>query len=124
MPGCYADVVSTFSSATIRSFIGTISIQNNDIDTSVCLNATAFPAPVLVTSSNSVTQALRACGTTDSTVVWLYNTGGSNLTYNLGNLPAWAVANPTSDIINVGDSVGIIVVYSSGTLAGGPQVSN
>lgn len=124
LPGGYADVVITFSSATIGSFTGTISIQNNDIDTSVCLNATAFPAPVLVTSSNSVTQALRACGTTDSTVVWLYNTGGSNLTYNLGNLPAWAVANPTSGIINVGDSVGISVVFSSGTLAGGPQVSN
>ncbi|MBK6988593.1 MAG: PKD domain-containing protein [Bacteroidetes bacterium] len=124
LPGGYADVVITFSSGTVGSFTGTISIQNNDIDTSVCLTASAFPAPVLVTSTNSITQALRACGTTDSLVVWLYNTGGSNLTYNLGNLAAWVTANPTSGVINVGDSVGITLVFSSGTLAGGNQTSS
>lgn len=124
LPGGYADVVITFSSGTVGSFTGTISIQNNDIDTSVCLTASAFPAPILVTSTNSITQALRACGTTDSLVVWLYNTGGSNLTYNLGNLAAWVTANPTSGVINVGDSVGITLVFSSGTLAGGNQTSS
>jgi len=124
LPGGYADVIITFSSGTVGSFTGTISIQNNDIDTSVCLTASAFPAPVLVTSTNSITQALRACGTTDSLVVWLYNTGGSNLTYSLGNLAAWVTANPTSGVINVGDSVGITLVFSSGTLAGGNQTSS
>ena len=124
LPGGYADVIITFSSGTVGSFTGTISIQNNDIDTSVCLTASAFPAPILVTSTNSITQALRACGTTDSLVVWLYNTGGSNLTYNLGNLAAWVTANPTSGVINVGDSVGITLVFSSGTLAGGNQTSS
>ncbi|MBK7573493.1 MAG: hypothetical protein IPI10_18520 [Bacteroidetes bacterium] len=40
--GGYADVVIIFSSGAVRSFTGTISIQNNDIDTSVCLTASAF----------------------------------------------------------------------------------
>lgn len=127
LPGAYTDVIVTFNSGTIGSFTGTISILNNDIDTSICLTGNAVPAPQITTSTNSVSQALPACGTTGSMTFDISNTGVSgaiSLTYSIGALPAWVVASPTSGVIPVGGSVTITLDFSSGILAGGNQITN
>ena len=124
LPGGYADVYVTFSSGTVGSFNGLITVTNNAHDTTVCLTGTTFPAPVVNTSASSVNEALRACGQTGTQTFNINNTGGSDLNFTLGGLPVWVSASPTSGTVMPGGSTTITVTFSSGTLSGGVQSTN
>ena len=119
LPGAYADLVIKFSSATVDTLVGTISIYNNDVDTFIHVYGITYPAPVVTPSVSSLSQPIRACGATDSTTFVITNSGGSDLSYNIGALPSWISATPTSGILSPGISDTIHLNYGSYSFVGG-----
>ena len=126
IPGAYGDVVVTFGSGTLGTFTGTISVLNNDIDTSVCLSGSTFPAPVVNTSASVVSQSLPACGNIGTQTFDIINNGpsGSIMNFTLGNLPPWVSASPTSGTVLPGTPQTITLTFVTGTLAGGLQTAS
>lgn len=124
LPGGFSDITVNFSSATVGTFSGTLSILNNDQDTSICLSGSTFAAPEITTAAG-VTVSLPACGQNTSATFSISNTGGSDLTYSLGSAPAWATINPAGgDTLAPADSSTITLNFASDTLAGGPYTFN
>lgn len=119
IPGASGVVTVGFQSATVGSFSGTVSIPNNDVDTTVCLNATTYPAPDVNPNPGGLTASLRACGDDTTQTFEIQNLGGSDLYYSLGALPVWATANISGDTIAASASQTITITFNSGTLLGG-----
>jgi Zn-dependent metalloprotease len=63
-------------------FSALLSILNNDNDTVICLTGTAFPAPVISISPDTLNITL-SCNDSASTGFYIINTGMSNLDYNI-----------------------------------------
>ncbi|CAN5424575.1 hypothetical protein BH11BAC1_BH11BAC1_03590 [soil metagenome] len=118
-PGTSMVVTVTFHPLTAGAYSGTLLIQNNDNDTTICLNGFAIPAPVIDSIFSTVSQFVPACSATDSTTFTIHNTGGSNLIFTITGVPVWATLSTNSGTIAAGDSLVVTVVYSSGTIAGG-----
>ncbi len=124
LPGTSMVVTVTFHPMTAGAFSGTLLIQNNDNDTTICLNGFAIPAPVIDSIFNPVSQFVQACSGTDSTTFTIHNTGGSNLIFTITGVPSWATLSVNSGTIAAGDSLVITVVMNSGTITGGPISAN
>ena len=124
VPGASGAVTVRFQSSTVGSFSGLISILNNDVDTTVCLNAITYPAPDVNAAPNSVTTNLPACGATTTQTFNVENQGGTDLTYSVSGLPSWASATNTGDTVAPGTSQTVTLTFNSGTLAGGTYTAN
>jgi len=124
LPGAFGNVIVNFNSATVGTFRDTIHILNNDVDTSVCLTATTFPAPIVTPSTSTINNNIRACGASGSSTFDITNTGGSDLIFHLGSLPVWLSANPTADTLAPAASITITLNFGSGTFASGAQQAN
>lgn len=124
LPGGYANVFITFTPPTVGTFNDTVTIINNATDTSFCISGESFPAPVISPSVQTLTHEIRACNAAGTTSFDITNTGGSDLIFNLGNLPAWVTAAPDGDTLAPNASVTINIDYSSGTFSFGPQQAN
>jgi PKD repeat protein len=119
LPGAFRDIVVTFQASTVGTFNGTITIHDNDVDTTLCVTGSTFPAPIVNTSTSSFSQNIPACSQTASTTFDISNTGGSDLTYSISGIPAWMTAVPSSGTIPAGNQTTITLTYNSGTLTGG-----
>jgi PKD repeat protein len=125
LPGAFADIPVTFNSPTLGTQNGTITILNNDNDTSICISATVFPAPVVSISANSVTENLRACSDSGTASFTITNTGGSDLIIsNVSGIPAWMTSSLSTDTIPQGATVTVSLGFASGTMTGGQYVTN
>ncbi|MBL0104806.1 MAG: T9SS type A sorting domain-containing protein [Bacteroidetes bacterium] len=124
LPGQYADIIVNFNSANIGTYSGTITVANSDHDTTMCVSGTTVPAPIVTTSSNNISQSLRACDDLASNSFDITNTGGSDLTWSLGSLPTWLAANPSSGTLIPGQTVTINLDFYSTTLVGGNYNTN
>lgn len=124
LPGTSMVVTVTFHPLTAGAYSGTLLIQNNDNDTTICLNGFAIPAPVIDSLFSTVSQFVPACTGTDSTTFTIHNTGGSNLIFTISGVPSWATISSSGDTIAAGDSLVITVVMNSGTITGGPISAN
>ena len=124
LPGVFADVIVTFNGHTVGTFLDTIHILNNDVDTFVCLSATTFPAPVINASTSSIILNIRACNKTGSVAFNILNTGGSNLIFHLNNLPSWLTAVPESDTLLPASESIITLNFNSAFFPAGPQTTN
>ncbi len=124
LPGAAGNVIVNFSSSTVGTFRDTVHILNNATDTSVCLTATTFPAPIVTPSASSLNNNIRACGATGTATFDISNTGGTDLYFHLGSLPSWVTANPTSDTLAPAASTTITLTFGSGTFASGAQNAN
>ncbi len=124
LPGDSVLVTVTFHPMTPGAFSGTLLIQNNATDTTICLHGFAIPAPHIDSIFSTVSQNVPACTGTDSTTFTIHNTGGSNLIYTISGVPSWATLSSTSGTIAAGDSIVITVVMNSGLISGGPQNAN
>jgi len=120
LPGTSALVTVTFHPLTAGAYSGTLLIQNNDNDTTICLNGFAIPAPVIDAVFNTVLDSVPACQGSDSTTFTIHNTGGSNLIFTIAGVPSWATLSAMGGTIAAGDSMVITVYMSSGTITGGP----
>ncbi|MBP6335078.1 MAG: PKD domain-containing protein, partial [Bacteroidia bacterium] len=118
LPGGFMTVTVTFNSALVGNYSGEIQIDNNDIDTVICVLGSTFAAPAIATNPGSITENLRACGVSNTKTFTIDNTGGTDLTFSLGATPAWLVAAPTSGTVPAGGSTTITLNFSSGTLVG------
>ena len=124
IPGAQGTVNVSFTSNTVGTFNGTISILNNDIDTSVCMSATTFAAPDINTSTSSVSVSIPACGATGTTTFDVANVGGTDLVYTVSNLPSWMTFTTTGDTVTAGSSQTVTLTFNSGTLVGGNYTVN
>jgi hypothetical protein len=125
LPGASANLVIKFrSSGPTDTLMGTITIFNNDVDTTFHVYGITFPAPVVSPSVSSFTQPIRACAAVDSTTLIISNSGGTDLTYSIGALPSWISAAPTSGILSPGISDTIHLNYGSYTFSVGPQTAS
>ncbi len=120
LPGTSMVVSVTFHPLSTGTYSGTLLIQNNDNDTTICLNGVAIPAPVIDAVFNTVMQSVPACTGTDSTTFTIHNTGGSNLYFTITGVPSWASISANSGTIAAGDSMVITVIMNSGLITGGP----
>ena len=119
IPGASGIVTVNFVSNTVGTFTGTISVDNNDVDTSVCLSAETYPAPDVNPSTAGVSATAAACGTTATQTFDVENLGGSDLYYSLSGLPAWLTYTTTGDTVTAGATQTVTLNFSSGTLPGG-----
>ena len=81
-PGNNRKVNVLFQPITVGTFSGIITIQNNDHDTTICLNGASVAAPVIKLHPNILNVNLNACNDSISVPIYILNTGGSNLVWN------------------------------------------
>ncbi|MFM2136581.1 MAG: hypothetical protein RL021_1981 [Bacteroidota bacterium] len=124
VPGAHGVVNITFVSNTTGTFSGTISVNNSDIDTSVCLSVNVFPAPDVNANPATVSATTPACGNTATQTFLVENLGGSDLTYSVTGLPAWLTYTTSGDTVNPAGSQTVTLTFNSGTLAGGTYTAN
>lgn len=125
VPGAHGTVTATYVSNTVGTFGGTISVHNNDVDTTICLNAVVYPAPDINTNSSTVTTNLPACGTSGTQTITVDNLGGSDLIITgITGLPGWLTAAAAGDTITAGGNTTVTFTYNTGTLVGGTYTAN
>lgn len=83
LPGDSGVIYVTFSPTSIGTFNSSLTIFNNDIDTTICLTGTATGAPVISVNPTSFNVNLSACQDSITLPFTIYNTGGSNLELNI-----------------------------------------
>ena len=120
LPGTQALVTVTFHPLTAGAYSGTLLIQNNDNDTTICLEGFAIPAPIIDAVFNTVLDSVPACQGSDSSTFTIHNTGGSDLIFTISNVPSWATLSAMGGTIAAGDSMVITVYMNSGTIPAGP----
>ncbi|REJ80905.1 MAG: PKD domain-containing protein [Bacteroidetes bacterium] len=124
LPGGFTTATVNFSSSTVGNFNALIRVFNNDIDTVVCVSGSTFAAPVMAINPPGITQNLPACGATASQTMTISNTGGSDLTFNVGTTPPWLTISPLTGTITPGNSSTITLNFNSGTMAASNNVAN
>lgn len=124
LPGQSGSVNVSFLGNTVGTFSGTLSVRNNDVDTTLCLSATTFAAPDVNTSTNTLSLTIPACGATGTQTFDVENLGGTDLIYGIANLPAWLTATTTGDTVVAGGSQTVTLTFNSGTLVGGNYTAN
>lgn len=75
-----------FHPTTAGTFSGFLTIPNNDNDTTICLNGSAFPAPAYSVSPDSINVFL-SCGDMETYPVVIYNSGLSDLSAAVSGTP-------------------------------------
>jgi Zn-dependent metalloprotease len=83
LPGDSTMIYVTFSPTNIGTFNSYLTIYNNDIDTTICLTGSATSAPVISTNPTSFNISLSACEDSITVPFTIYNSGGSDLVYNI-----------------------------------------
>lgn len=83
LPGNNTELIFNFSPVSVVSFVDTILIYNNYIDTIFLVSAVSKLAPSFSFSPDSFNIIMQGCNDTLSTSLNLYNTGGSILNYNI-----------------------------------------
>ena len=123
-PGASATITVTFNPLIAGIYNGTLDIQNSDVDTTICLTGEGLIAPhISPNTSTTYSHDVAACNGIDSTTCTIYNTGGSNLYFNITGIPSWATFSTTNDTVAANDSIVITVVMSSGTFSAGTQTT-
>ena len=76
-------IVVTFSPSGVGVFNDTLTVISNDVDTSICLFADAFPRPVLSVSPANINVTVPFCCDTLVDTLKIFNSGGSPLIWEL-----------------------------------------
>ncbi len=72
-----------FYSDTIGTFNEILQIHYNTMDTTVCVSAVIMPPPVYFSDTDSITVNVEACEDSVIVPVYLHNSGGSDLHWNI-----------------------------------------
>lgn len=83
LPGDSGFIDVAFSPTSVGTFNSSLTIYNNDIDTTICLTGIATGAPVISVNPTSFNVNLSACQDSITLPFTIYNTGGSNLELNI-----------------------------------------
>jgi len=84
-----SQVTITFSPTALGSYSATITIFNNDKDTTICISGYSIPAPSITVTPTSFNHTV-ACGDSIADTLTIINGGPGNLIYNI------SILNPTS----------------------------
>ncbi|MBL4657199.1 MAG: beta-propeller fold lactonase family protein, partial [Flavobacteriales bacterium] len=114
LPRDSAWLVVTFAPLNSGTYLDTIRIFSNDVDTSVCLVGVALESPTISTAPDSILVTLTNCDDSLLVPLKIYNTGTADLIFNLGPTFDYAyVTNRNSDNVSVID-------LNTNTIFGGP----
>lgn len=80
-PGQLKWVVVTLNSSVVGALSDTLTIRNNNKDTSICLTATIVPPPVISHFPNPIIGSVTTCGDSITIPVKIINSGGTILNY-------------------------------------------
>ncbi|PSR02856.1 MAG: hypothetical protein BRD50_06780, partial [Bacteroidetes bacterium SW_11_45_7] len=73
-----SQVIVTFTPDTIQPYTAQLTIQNNDQDTSITLNAVGLGAPSITVSPDSMNVTIAQCDDSTYRTLKIYNKGGTN----------------------------------------------
>jgi len=76
-------VVITFNPQTAGTFSALLTILNNDIDTVICLSGSSLSAPAISFNPAALNVNVNACNDSITVPLWVINSGGSDLTFNI-----------------------------------------
>lgn len=124
VPGASGQVTVRFVANTVGTFSGTISILNNDVDTTVCMTAETYPAPDVNATVNSVTVNVPACQSSATQTFSVQNLGGSDLIYQITNLAGWMSSATTGDTVTSGGAQTVTLTFNSGNRPSGTYTRN
>ncbi|MEM9024557.1 MAG: choice-of-anchor D domain-containing protein, partial [Bacteroidota bacterium] len=94
LPGDTARIAVTFAPTVAGTFTDSLRIFNNATDTFLCVNAIAFPRPIVALDPDSISATL-ACIDSVTVPVKVFNTGGSDL---IATFSSDTLFRETSDI--------------------------
>jgi len=83
MPGETRNLEVSFSPTTIQTYIDTIQIFTNDVDTFVTLNGEGITAPIMTVDTDTLRGAINNCSGTLDFTFNIENTGQNNLEYEI-----------------------------------------
>ena len=83
LPGDSADLVVVFAPTVAGAYTDTITLLNNDADTSICLSGFAFPRPIIDIHPDTLDVTIIGCGDSVTEPLTIYNLGGSDLHVSL-----------------------------------------
>jgi hypothetical protein len=81
MPWDSQQVVITFAPASIGVFNSTLTIFNDDVDTTICVTGEGYARPVIAWSPDSFDITIVGCSDTISDQLTIYNNGSSDLNF-------------------------------------------
>ncbi len=84
-PYSSAQMIINFQPTTVANHATTITVQNNDADTSFCLQGVSIPAPTISAVPGSFNEFI-ACGDSLTDTLIIYNTGGGNLNWSVSSV--------------------------------------
>ncbi|MFH1320590.1 MAG: LamG-like jellyroll fold domain-containing protein, partial [Bacteroidota bacterium] len=85
MPGDSSLVIITFSPVTPGSYSETLTIFNNDIDTTICLTGFALSPPIISYNPDSFNVLFTTCADSVTLPLTVYNSGTEDLIFDVGN---------------------------------------
>ncbi|MBI2967655.1 MAG: choice-of-anchor D domain-containing protein [Bacteroidetes bacterium] len=98
--GDSAEVVVTFEPTSTGDFFDTLTVFSNAGDSLICLSGKAFARPVISVAPDSFIVTL-TCSDTTIVPLTIYNTGGSDLVFNIDTADYYAKFDGVDDYIRV-----------------------
>ncbi len=83
MPGDTAEVAITFAPTSLGDFNATLTLFNNDIDSTINLFGVGIEAPVIEINPALLNVTITECNNSITLPLTVYNTGGNELTFDL-----------------------------------------
>jgi len=115
LPGDSTNIIVTFAPTSAGFYQDTITILNNDVDTTICLYAYAYPMPTISTNPDTFDVTITSCCDSVTLPLTVYNTGGSDLIFT----PSFGVGGGGAKLI-YSESFANGISYCPGT----PQFDN
>ncbi|PCH93232.1 MAG: hypothetical protein COB85_07400, partial [Bacteroidetes bacterium] len=100
-PGDSITVVVTFAPVAPGNYIDTIFILNNDTLVGVCLSGYVIPRPIISANPDSINITITTCDDSVVVPVTVYNTGGSDLIFNIDTAGYYANFDGFGDYVDV-----------------------
>ena len=82
LPYSNSQILISFQPTTVANHVTTITVLNNDADTSFCLQGVSLPAPTISTNPTFF-NAFIACGDSLTDTLFIYNSGAANLNWSI-----------------------------------------
>lgn len=109
-PGGNANLIVTFNPTSIGNFNGSLLLVNNDVNTSVCLIGSAGAAPQIATNPPAINYTIN-CSDSAQVPLIVYNTGGSDLNFNISGGASGGGAGSPIQVLSFMDGVDASTEY-------------
>jgi hypothetical protein len=120
-PGDSVKLVVIFAPTSVGTFNDTLKIFSNAGDSLICLSGKAFARPVVSAAPDTIKGIIASCQDSIDISLTIYNSGGSDLIWNITSTPANVnvIPFPSADTTASADSTLITVRLKDTGLSGG-----